>query len=74
MCTGGKRACPPEDCGGIFGYENLLKILSNPKHPEYKSILSWVGGKFDPEYFNFKEVVFDDHDERWDFAPSSQTE
>lgn len=74
LCIGGKRACPPEDCGSIPGYENLLKILSNPKHPEYTSMLKWLGGKFDPEHFDCKEVVFDDPDERWKFATSSLTE
>ena len=73
LCTGGKRACPPEDCGGVFRYEMFLKILSNNKHQEYESMLSWVGGKFDPEYFNFKEVVFDNTDERWKFAINSHT-
>jgi hypothetical protein len=74
LCTGGKRACPPEDCGGVPGYNDLLKILSNPRHPEYKSMLIWVGGKFDPEHFDPKEVVFDDTDERWEFATGSHTE
>jgi hypothetical protein len=36
-------------------------------------MLNWVGGKFDSEYFNSKEVVFDDPDERWNFANSGHT-
>ena len=37
ICIDGQRACPPEDCGGIRGYENLLKILRDPNHEEYES-------------------------------------
>lgn len=55
-CLTGKRACPPEDCGGCFGYENLLEILKNPKHKEYKSYLEWLGRKFDSEAFNLEDI------------------
>lgn len=52
LCLKGARACPPEDCGGIWGYANLLKILKSPKHPEYKEMKAWIGGGFDAETFN----------------------
>jgi hypothetical protein len=45
---GGENACPPEDCGGTYGYKELKEILMNPKHPEYISSKIWVGSKFDP--------------------------
>jgi hypothetical protein len=51
VCLGGQRACPPEDCGGFGGYEDLLEILRDPDHPEYEERLEWVGGAFDPEVF-----------------------
>lgn len=51
LCVAGKQACPPEDCGGLPGYADLLHTLSNPKDPEYKETLQWLGGKFDPEFF-----------------------
>ncbi len=51
-CIAGKMNCPPEDCGGIWGYSNLLKIISSPKHKEYKEMIEWLGGKFDSEYFS----------------------
>lgn len=38
----GKGACPPEDCGGIHGFNEMKKILSNPKHPEYESMVEWL--------------------------------
>jgi hypothetical protein len=46
-CTGGKRACPPEDCGGIEGFYENLEILKNPDHPEYEDVRRWMGD-FDP--------------------------
>jgi Plasmid pRiA4b ORF-3-like protein len=43
ICTEGKGACPPEDCGGPWGYLNLLETLADPKHPDYKEIRKWLG-------------------------------
>lgn len=48
----GRRACPPEDCGGCYGYMELLEALSNPKHPEHENLVDWIGGSFDPEAFD----------------------
>lgn len=56
VCLDGKRACPPEDCGGVWGYADLLKVLANPKHPEYTEMKQWVGRKFDPEAFDLEAV------------------
>lgn len=52
LCLAGKRACPPEDCGGIWGYADLLKVLRNPSHPEYKDMRAWAGRRFDAEVFD----------------------
>ncbi|MDO8727037.1 MAG: plasmid pRiA4b ORF-3 family protein [Candidatus Methanoperedens sp.] len=60
VCIKGKRACPPEDCGGIGGYENLLEIIKDPYHKEHKQMLEWAGEEFDPEYFDPKEINFYD--------------
>jgi hypothetical protein len=60
VCITGKRACPPEDCGGIWGYEEFLEIIKDPDHEEHEDMLDWVGGEFDPEHFDAKEVRFDD--------------
>jgi hypothetical protein len=46
-CLAGERACPPEDCGGVWGYELFLEALQDPKHEEHHSYLEWVGGSFD---------------------------
>jgi hypothetical protein len=56
VCLAGKRACPPEDCGGPWGYQDLLEALGNPKHERHEELSEWVGGKFDPEDFNLKAV------------------
>lgn len=55
-CIKGARACPPEDCGGIWGYADLLDIIKNPEHPEREEMLDWLGDDFDPEYFDIDAV------------------
>ncbi|NIA08677.1 MAG: plasmid pRiA4b ORF-3 family protein [Nitrospiraceae bacterium] len=52
----GKRACPPEDCGGIWGYSDFLEAIRNPKHRDHESMLEWIGGKFDPDAFDIKSI------------------
>lgn len=51
-CLAGRRACPPEDCGGVWGYAGFLAAVSDPTHPEHGSMLEWVGGAFDPNAFD----------------------
>lgn len=56
LCLAGSRACPPEDCGGVFGYARLLEVLTDPKHEEHEETLEWLGEDFDPEAFDLNEV------------------
>jgi hypothetical protein len=56
VCLTGKRACPPEDCGGPPGYENLLEILKDPSHPEHEDMFDWLPGDFDSEKFDIESV------------------
>lgn len=51
-CIDGKRACPPEDCGGIPGYDRLLDILADPHHPEHDEMKEWLEDDFDAEAFD----------------------
>lgn len=51
----GKRACPPEDCGGILGFSSFLEAIKDPHHPEHRETLEWVGGRYDPEAFDVEE-------------------
>ena len=53
ICLEGERACPPEDCGGICGYEYLLEALADPDHKEHQGMREWVG-EFDPDKFEPK--------------------
>ena len=55
-CIKGKRACPPEDCGGIWGYQDLIEVINDTSHPEHEEMLEWLGGDFDPEYFDVNEI------------------
>ena len=48
----GKRACPPEDVGGVPGYSEFVEAIGDPQHAEHASMLEWVGGPFDPERFD----------------------
>lgn len=52
ICLGGARSCPPEDCGGIGGYAELLRVLAAPSDEEYEDMKRWVGPHFDPEKFD----------------------
>ncbi len=56
ICLAGKRACPPEGCGGIAGYADFLAAIRNPRRPEHKSMLDWIGGQFHPEAFDIEGV------------------
>jgi hypothetical protein len=51
-CVGGKRNCPPEDCGGPWGYAQLLEVLADPTHPEHAEQSEWLGRPFDPDAFS----------------------
>jgi len=56
-CIEGERAAPPEDCGGIPGYENLLKILSDPENPQHDEMHEWLAiDEFDSAYFDMEDV------------------
>jgi hypothetical protein len=55
-CVEGKRACPPEDCGGVWGYANLLEVIQDEGHPEHEEMLEWLGEEFDPEAFDVEAV------------------
>ena len=61
-CTGGKRAAPPDDCGGVWGYEELVEVLADPAHPEHEERLEWLGladaGQFVPDAFDVEAVNY----------------
>jgi hypothetical protein len=55
-CLEGKRACPPEDVGGIFRYQYFLEAMADPNHPEHEELMEWYGESFDSEAFDIDTV------------------
>ena len=72
LCVEGARACPPDDCGGIWGYPEFIQAIENPDHERHEELLDWVGGSFDAEAFDpaaatkaMKKGLGDWRDEEW---------
>ena len=61
----GKRACPPEDCGGVGGYRQLLAVLADPKHPQHAEMREWADELFDPDAFNADAFNRQIHGDDW---------
>jgi Plasmid pRiA4b ORF-3-like protein len=63
VCTGGRNAGPPEDCGGVWGYEDLLEVLADPGHPDHAARLEWLdlssADEFEPTSFDRSIVNHD---------------
>ena len=55
VCIAGKRACPPEDCGGLWGYYEMLEALADPGYAEHDKWVEWIG-QFDPEEFDMEQA------------------
>ena len=72
VCLKGARSSPPEDCGGAWGYENLLKILKDPEHEEYEQWKMWLPKDFDPEHFDLAEVNSALSLRKWKISPPSR--
>ena len=56
ICLAGENACPPDDCGGIGGYYEMLKIIADPKHPDHEHMKEWLGGERDLARFDLDET------------------
>ena len=56
VCTVGALNCPPEDIGGIWGFQEFKKAIKNPSHPEHDEYKDWVGEHYNPEYFDIDEI------------------
>lgn len=64
ICLGGERRCPPEDVGGVIGYEEFLEAIFDPTHDEYAAMVTWAGGHFQ-DTFDVKAVNDILADMRW---------
>jgi hypothetical protein len=57
VCLAGENACPPEDSGGVSGYERMLEALADPHHPEHDNYVRWIGrDAFDPAAFDIVAI------------------
>ncbi|MEP7048682.1 MAG: plasmid pRiA4b ORF-3 family protein [Ilumatobacteraceae bacterium] len=56
VCIAGKRACPPDDCGGPWGYGNLLAAISDPTHEEHEELIEWLPPGFAADTFDVDEA------------------
>ena len=56
LCIEGKRACPPDDVGGVWGYKEFVEAMRDPNHAEHEFYLDWYGDDFDPEEFDIEGV------------------
>ena len=56
ICIDGSLACPPDDCGGIPGFYELLDALADPNHERHQEMRDWIGGDFDPQAFSVEDV------------------
>lgn len=58
-CLGGQRACPPEDCGGQPGYEDLLEALGDPKHERHQELTGWLAEIYEGDSKGWQAELFD---------------
>lgn len=56
LCLSGERACPPEDCAIVGGYDHFMQVIANPKDKEFHEMMQWAGGSFNPERFDINDV------------------
>ena len=64
-CISGRRRCPPEDCGGVWGYYEMLDSLEDPRARDHEHMKEWIGGHFDPEVFSAQAVDMLVGEMRW---------
>ena len=78
-CVGGKRACPPEDCGGVPGYYRLLEVLADPHDIEHEEMVEWLKGHaknyfpYRPDAFDAAAVRFWNPKKRWRMMMDKET-
>jgi hypothetical protein len=66
-----KGTCPPEDCGGPWGYAELKEILADPSHEQHQQMLDWLGLD-NPSAFDPNAVATDQIDEELALSGASR--
>ncbi len=56
VCLGGANACPPEDCGGTYGYAEFVNAMADPEHEEHEQMEEWIGGPWDATRFSLEDT------------------
>jgi hypothetical protein len=56
VCTDGELACPPDDCGGIPGFYDLVEAIADPNHEQHEELKDWLGYDFNPMAFSIDSV------------------
>jgi hypothetical protein len=56
VCSDGQLACPPEDCGGVPGFYDLVEAITDPNHDRHEELRDWIGEDYDPQVFSVDEV------------------
>ena len=54
--VGGARRAPPDDVGGISGFEAFLEAVTDPRHEDHDQMLEWSDGSFDPEDIDERDI------------------
>jgi hypothetical protein len=67
VCISGKRACPPEDVGGVWGYYNFCAAIKDFNHPNHEHYVEWYGGDDpnDPDFKTYDSEEFSLHSVNW---------
>jgi hypothetical protein len=65
ICIDGARACPPEDCGGVDRYQELLETLADTSSENHEQLKLWVGSEWNSEKFDSSAIKFDNPNKRW---------
>ena len=56
-CVAGRRACPPDECGGPWRYEDLMQAITDPRHPQHQEFAEWLPPGFDAKHFEASEAT-----------------
>lgn len=52
----GKRACPPDDCGGVPGYYRILEAFADSNDDEHDDLMDWLSDDYDPKFFDAEQI------------------